>query len=1394
MKKTKLFNRTAVLAFLGTLFLFSACKQYKASLEEYLSYWSSQAYISSMHIDSNVLIDEQGFSSISSEADLSITLTLQNPKKFEFIMPSAGETRQIVYFSQPEGAGLSDYSLNQIDGNTLKLNLKSGFLKKHEWGKEISPTITLYSTDGRKFNKTYDFTLRANTPPPSPEAVLAKSKDGKYVICIEVPDMNKNTGSGLLHKDLSKIVIGDNSYDFSVNDTGFTISDGNFIKKENVEKLTTPEAEDVPEGNWVLYYKTSVQVGGEKISYKIYLKDSKGLTSPQIIASTALNKVSPVKLKYGNTEISPDNSESSPFEIGTSSGVDITLKATSDTAGAKIKGTKKLNGGEETPIIGNSSSLDIKLRREGLEEPTYKLVLYATADNFADSEVRTYYIKLTDTVTINGSDSNAWKTLKEEAEKPSGASTIVINGEIKATKDEGNNGEITVKRNITIKGNTGSDTDKLNANKDTYGKPAHRIFNVTDSGKLTLENLTLQNGKAGSGATGGGILVNSGATLAMTGVTIENCSFQSGTSGTKGGGIYSKGTVTMQNSTIQGCSAQEGGGVYVDSGSVTMTGGSIKGCTATGKGGGVWIQNGAVTVTDSKIGGDTSTEGNKAETAGGGVGMAGGSFTMSGASKISNNSVTNGNGGGVYLGNNNSTFNMKDTAVITNNSVSGGHGKGIHNASGTFAMSGSAKVDQNNDVYLTENSKITVNDSLTENPAAQITPQTYTDGTQVLDGSTVGSEYDKFKVTPEGSTQWFVDSSGNLTKINHTVTFSVDGGQGGTLTANYGSNPSTTASSNIQVPHGATVTFTATPDNGWEVESWTVSSGGFTSGGNPGNTNATLTVTAPATVKVKFKKKTYTVTFKVDGGQGGSLKGEYNGTSQTASGSETKTLTVSHGASVNFTAIPDTDWEVENWTVSLDSFTSGGNPGNTNATLTVTAPATVKVKFKKKTYVVTFKVDGGQGGSLKGTYNGSEKIASGGAGQNFTVQHGGNVTFTATPTEGWIVESWTGVTAMPPNGTTVTLSNVTAPATVTVKFKDNIEISGNTSGAWKALKEEAAKPHGASTIIINGTIKATGGADSGQITVGRSLTIKPKSGTAELDAAQKSGIFKVGSTKTLTLKDGVTLKNGKAGSGGGVHVEAGGTFNMQGGTITACTATVNGGGVYVASGSTFTMSGSAKVYENNDVYLAGNSKITVNGTLTNKPAAKITPADYTDGRVLATGTAAEKANFTVSPKEGKKYRYTKQNNAVKLFEGKVTVTFIKIVSIQEHDGTTDAEYYWELKVDNKDVHVLTHHHSWKPKKHGKTYNINKSGEAIVFESNRTVPIYFLIKEEDHSSGNDDDIVTNTTKTITYDYDRDCLKFESSEIHLNETKDFIYYVRSSDGDVDVYYSIKWEDNQ
>ena len=83
----------------------------------------------------------------------------------------------------------------------------------------------------------------------------------------------------------------------------------------------------------------------------------------------------------------------------------------------------------------------------------------------------------------------------------------------------------------------------------------------------------------------------------------------------------------------------------------------------------------------------------------------------------------------------------------------------------------------------------------------------------------------------------------------HTVKFSVVDEKGGTLKANYGgTNYSTKTSATVQVTYGALVPFTATPDPGWELDSWTgVDSSSLL--------NATLTVNGPKTVTVEFKKK-----------------------------------------------------------------------------------------------------------------------------------------------------------------------------------------------------------------------------------------------------------------------------------------------------------------------------------------------------------------------------------------------------------------------------------------------------------------------------------------------------------------------------------------------------------
>ena len=71
-----------------------------------------------------------------------------------------------------------------------------------------------------------------------------------------------------------------------------------------------------------------------------------------------------------------------------------------------------------------------------------------------------------------------------------------------------------------------------------------------------------------------------------------------------------------------------------------------------------------------------------------------------------------------------------------------------------------------NDVYLpSPHGKITIEGNLIPvgGMAARITPERYETIRQVLDGDiTIGSNYTKFTVTPNGTEQWGIDSDGFL--------------------------------------------------------------------------------------------------------------------------------------------------------------------------------------------------------------------------------------------------------------------------------------------------------------------------------------------------------------------------------------------------------------------------------------------------------------------------------------------------------------------------------------------------------------------------------------------------------------------------------------------------------
>ncbi len=259
-------------------------------------------------------------------------------------------------------------------------------------------------------------------------------------------------------------------------------------------------------------------------------------------------------------------------------------------------------------------------------------------------------------------------------------------------------------------------------------------------------------------------------------------------------------------------------------------------------------------------------------------------------------------------------------------------------------------------------------------------------------------------------------------------------------------------------------------------------------------------------------------------------------------------------------------------------------PGNPETSYTITLSdkggvtsdeAVATIEANSSTHTVTFSVEDGRGGTLKGTCDGPPHTASGNTSVNLTVPHGRNVIFTATPAEGWAVDSWKVDGSEVPNHTDTryTLSNVTDDTTVTVKFKKVGTVAGSDNNAWKLLKDAVKVADPGATITIKDEIKASGDeGDSGEIEIDKNLTIKRADGatSAVLDANSISRIFKVKEGKTLTLEN-LTLTGGKADGTqvadtcGGAIYASNATVKIENCIITDNKAKENGGGIYVES-------------------------------------------------------------------------------------------------------------------------------------------------------------------------------------------------------------------------------------
>ncbi len=180
------------------------------------------------------------------------------------------------------------------------------------------------------------------------------------------------------------------------------------------------------------------------------------------------------------------------------------------------------------------------------------------------------------TITVSNANDSGAGSLRQAIADVCAGGTITFNGNMTITLDS----QLpAVAKAITITGNGAANTI-VQANAAS-GVAAYRVFEVSAGGNLTLDGLTVQNGRcAGACATNttrGGVYNAVGGTL-----TVTNSTF-SGNTATQGGGIYNRGTLNMANSTLtgnishNGAGLGSGGGFQNDTGTATLTNVTISG-------------------------------------------------------------------------------------------------------------------------------------------------------------------------------------------------------------------------------------------------------------------------------------------------------------------------------------------------------------------------------------------------------------------------------------------------------------------------------------------------------------------------------------------------------------------------------------------------------------------------------------------------------------------------------------------------------------------------------------------------------------------------------------------------------------------------------------------------
>lgn len=757
-----------VLPVLFSLILLTSCEYFNRPMLDYLEEWTDTAQISKYTLDGNYPVTA-GLPNVPSGEDRVITYYIINPQNYvlDSTVTFAHDETLVVDNNTPSDFAVVEQDLQ--DKNIIRLTLKNsvgatGILPLDGTGTAITPTITITEPNsGRKFN-SYTVPFRINSAPVPVEnpAILYDTTDNTYVICFNMPDINKSEDAPSIHRDIVSLsVSGDYATNYTVT-APVDSSENGLASGEGIINTYSDTWKPVAGGGAFIgdrdvrfaAIKTGINVASNtNPRCTLTLTDSSGLTATAT-ASTEAQPLSAVDADKASGSVLKEN-DSVTFSHP-AKGVKVHITC------SPMKGVQH-NGVDLSDSVTGDGAVTLTFTTAG----TYTITAYATMDGAGDSEPVTF------TYAVEGESGGGVtpppdltnyriKAVQGGTELTKTGSYFVLeagNPVVTFSLTDKNGTEIagaSIQWKLSVDGtfvgqeSTGSSynftfTDAKYPT-DTYVLTVYAYV----SGYLYSESFTVAKISSGSSVidkpitidrsvtiapvseeeviitagvdqpvfniTGGGELTlgGGGGTVTIDGgeISAPNGSSSLITVGTDGT-LHIKENTTIQNNRL---SAGDGGGIRVNGGTVEMTGGTITNCQGENSGGGVYITSGTFNMSGGTIDNCFATYQTDGTWGGGGVTIGSqGIFNMSGNATIQNCRARI--GGGVYVGG--GTFNMSG-GKIQENAAEGSKPGNVWGGGGVFVTSSSTNIFKLTGGYIQNNN---VEDTYGNSPAGGISVQ-----------------------------------------------------------------------------------------------------------------------------------------------------------------------------------------------------------------------------------------------------------------------------------------------------------------------------------------------------------------------------------------------------------------------------------------------------------------------------------------------------------------------------------------------------------------------------------------------------------------------------------------------------------------------------------------------